>query len=506
MKHIFIFTIILATLLVACGSGNNYGINLELVEPIDQTNDPFATIKTINFTVINAANMEETKKFIFESTTGFSDFAANLNDLEYWPEVIIRAEGFDPEEKLVAMGQTTHLSTQSYASTTVAIYFAPVLSISIPPQSVQMRHKRAGLKMVVPSSTNLLVVGGIAMNKDGSLDNTVSEVGLFLPQSYYLDILQNGENNYNSGNGLGITAHSLTPLSSGSILVAGGYSKLAEQISYIEKPVILSALTTSIETELIQKDIFTPRINHQASINYTEEYALVCGGRDQSGITLNDCFKVTEDDFSMEKLFEMQQARSNFTQTNAVDEESSEVKGVLFYGGNSDENKVAEWQTAYSNESILLGNAIQETRTSHASASLSKGRIIISGGLVSGTASDSVVLFDSNCMDLETCQAFSLHQGLLKTARYGHSLTAISANEVLACGGYDKDGLSIGDCELIKTDDENSVTQKATIAMNYKRAEHDAVYLPDGTVMIAGGYNEESGALDSVEIFMPETF
>lgn len=497
--------ILMALVLFSCGSGSNYNISFELVEPIDENNDPFATMKTMEVTVLNAEDAEESKKFTFDPTDSFADFSANLKSMDYWPEIILQIKGFDPEDKLVAIGQSTLILPKYYAESTVAIYLAPPLSISIPPQSVQMRHKRAGVKLVVPSNTNLLIFGGIEMDKDKTPGNTVSEVGLFSPQSYFLDALEDDGSNYQSGDGKGMVGHTATPLSSGSVLLAGGYSLIAGKKAYLETPVILSALTSELENEVELKDEFEPRTKHCANINYTEDYALVCGGEDKNGNKLKNCFKVTEDLFSMTKMFDLKTGRASFTQNVVVDSDNV-YQGTLIYGGSDDPEKSAEWLGYEDNRSVLLENGIEETRVSHTAATLSDSRVIIVGGLVDGTASDSVIIFDWSCSENDDCETFSIKNSVLKTARYGHTLTAISPKKVLACGGYDGNGLTIADCELLQVKNDNSVENLKVINMNYSRAEHDAAYLPDGTVMIAGGYNEESGALDSVEIFMPEEF
>jgi hypothetical protein len=86
----------------------------------------------------------------------------------------------------------------------------------------------------------------------------------------------------------------------------------------------------------------------------------------------------------------------------------------------------------------------------------------------------------------------------LRTARAGHTATALRSGEVLLAGGMTSGGGSLGQVELFDPAD-NAVHQLDPLAE--PRVSHTATLLDDGRVLIAGGYGGEY--LASVEIFDP---
>ena len=94
----------------------------------------------------------------------------------------------------------------------------------------------------------------------------------------------------------------------------------------------------------------------------------------------------------------------------------------------------------------------------------------------------------------------------MNNTRMLHTATLLPSGQVLVVGGYVGVGSSpTSSAELFNP---NTETWTATATpLNMARAEHTATLLPDGTVLVAGGYSdyEYAGAMASVEVYNPAT-
>lgn len=495
----YVFTIFTSLLfciccLCACGDGNNYPIVLELVQPIDQ--DPFQQLKTLDFTIVNASDSEKQRYYSYEPAEGFTGFSVSLDNMEYYPDFYVRAEGLDPEGKLYARGGTGILSTQAVSGSNVAIYFARAGSISMPP--AQLLHERAGVRLASPNDFDVLIVGGARRDKDGSWGDSHGQIELFAPLGHRTDVLRDGEDVYYMDQGL--VGHSATPLDGSSVLVAGGYGISGDKVRWQDKPVVISSATVNLATEVTLKDSFQPRSGHRSSYLMDEERVLVCGGLDTDSEGLADCSSVSASSFDLTHAFNMKTARSDHSQTVVLNDDGS-LRGLLFYGGSKNREKAAEWLAAGENGSRQVESP-GEIRQGHAAELLNDGRVLIVGGRLDEEVTGSGLLFDPGCLDTEGCKIFKALSDLLEVPRHSHTLTPVSDSKLVACGGFGADGTALGDCEILKVVN-GSVTRTGAVDMVHRRGLHDAVFLPDNTVMIVGGFNEEEGALDAVEIFVP---
>ena len=89
--------------------------------------------------------------------------------------------------------------------------------------------------------------------------------------------------------------------------------------------------------------------------------------------------------------------------------------------------------------------------------------------------------------------------GSLATARYFHTATLLPNGKVLVAGGYDSDGGYLASAELY---DPASGTWTATGSLATARDGHTATLLPNGKVLVAGGYSN-GGYLASAELYDP---
>ena len=104
--------------------------------------------------------------------------------------------------------------------------------------------------------------------------------------------------------------------------------------------------------------------------------------------------------------------------------------------------------------------------------------------------------------------------GSLITGRFGHTATLLADGKVLVAGGTESgrgrqtsEGEDVRSCECLASAevyDPASGTWTATGSMITDRGDHTATLLPDGSVLVAGGKNIDSG-LALAELYDPAT-
>jgi putative Ig domain-containing protein/thrombospondin type 3 repeat protein/galactose oxidase-like protein len=122
------------------------------------------------------------------------------------------------------------------------------------------------------------------------------------------------------------------------------------------------------------------------------------------------------------------------------------------------------------------------------------GRVLIAGG----NSTDVASIFSSAYVYDPATESFAL-TGSLNTARTLHTATLLPNGKVLIAGGFN--GASLGSAELY---DPVSGTFSATGSLQKTRSQHTATLLQDGTVLIAGGFDDPNNdAHQTVEIYTP---
>jgi N-acetylneuraminic acid mutarotase len=89
--------------------------------------------------------------------------------------------------------------------------------------------------------------------------------------------------------------------------------------------------------------------------------------------------------------------------------------------------------------------------------------------------------------------------GSLNTGRYVHTATLLPNGNVLVAGGYSGSSY-VSSAELF---DPTAGTWTNTSSLNIARDNHTATLLPDGKVLVAGGYSDNGGYLNSAELYDP---
>ncbi|RJO66419.1 MAG: hypothetical protein C4523_12485 [Myxococcales bacterium] len=481
-------------LAAACDEGNDYAIGMELVSPVDQ--DPFQGLSKLVFTVADANDAESQDVLEYNPSEGFSSLDVSL-DLDYYAEFVAEAKGLGVEGETVACGRTPRITASLYDGASFAVWFSRPATIARPPFALD--RPRAGLRLAMPNEADVVIVGGEARDKDGAPHDTVPAVGYLSPPTLTMDLLKRGEDTVVVGAGLVGCAAAV--LDSQSVLAVGGYARSGEQTTWQKTPLVLSSADEEIVTAVELGVAFTPRVGHQA-VSLGEALAvLVCGGEDERNQALDDCVRIDAGARKLTRAEPLIAPRAGHTQTALFDDDLNPV-GVLVAGGQQTADApFAEWRSGDDGASIPLDVEAAPALVGHAAVALDDGRVLIAGGRFGGAPTDRCWIFDSLCAD-GSCDAFGKPHACLTTPRSGHTLTAVTSKTLVACGGEGPEGSALADCEVLE-DRGDEARFVVALPMTRARTGHDAIRLPDGTLLIAGGFNEAEGALDAVDILNP---
>jgi hypothetical protein len=172
---------------------------------------------------------------------------------------------------------------------------------------------------------------------------------------------------------------------------------------------------------------------------------------------------------------------------------------VLVAGGNNGTNLSSAEIYDPSNGTWSLTGSMVVPRVGHTVTLLHDGRVLAAGSSdwASGL-STSAELFDP-------ATGLWSATGPMTIGRYGHTATLLADGRVLIAGGTDRFS-AYNSAEIY---DPASGTCSTTASMNTGRWLHTATLLRDGRVLVAGGFPEDTGAgaefLRSTEVFDPTT-
>ena len=132
--------------------------------------------------------------------------------------------------------------------------------------------------------------------------------------------------------------------------------------------------------------------------------------------------------------------------------------------------------------------------------SLPNGKVLIAGGVNRGGSLASAELYDP------ATGTFTV-SGSMSVARDGHTATLLPNGKVLVAGGYNDNGINNTFLASAELYDPTAGTFTVTGSMSVARDGHTATLLPNGVVLVAGGYNDDNGinstCLASTELYDP---
>ncbi|MBL8316400.1 MAG: hypothetical protein JNK55_21940 [Rubrivivax sp.] len=140
------------------------------------------------------------------------------------------------------------------------------------------------------------------------------------------------------------------------------------------------------------------------------------------------------------------------------------------------------------------------TRTGHAAALLANGQVLITGGQIANGNDDG-----SNSAEIfnPATKTFSALPARMVSPRGAHTATTLPDGRVLLAGGFNQGpGSLVSDAELYDPASGQFTALAAKMAV--LRDEHAATLLPDGKVLLAGGVGLAKTGLNSAEIFDPQ--
>jgi hypothetical protein len=135
-------------------------------------------------------------------------------------------------------------------------------------------------------------------------------------------------------------------------------------------------------------------------------------------------------------------------------------------------------------------------RALHSATLLPDGRVLIAGGEQTGVDSlDTAELYDPTNGSTTTT-------GRMSISRQAHSATLLVTGRVLIAGGYSSALGAFADTAELYDPQSRQFTSTGIGPLGEARQLHTATPLPDGRVLIVGGYGN-GGALSSAELYDP---
>ena len=166
---------------------------------------------------------------------------------------------------------------------------------------------------------------------------------------------------------------------------------------------------------------------------------------------------------------------------------------VLVTGGNLGSTGTAEVFDPATAAFTATANMIS-LRSLHTATLLPSGKVLIAGGSGAGTSAE---LFDP-AMDVFAAT------GSMTGPRYSHTATLLQSGKVLVAGGQDSNGSAsaVSTAELY---DPASGAFSPTGSMGTARQSHTTTLLANGSVLIAGGFDQNGAPLSTAEVYNPIT-
>jgi N-acetylneuraminic acid mutarotase len=164
-------------------------------------------------------------------------------------------------------------------------------------------------------------------------------------------------------------------------------------------------------------------------------------------------------------------------------------------GGNSGLLSSSESYSQATGTWTNTGN-LNTARYWHTATLLTNGTVLVAGGSQNDDAAFS------SCEIYTPTKGIWTNTGSLNTGRQWHTATLLTNGQVLVAGGYtgnNPDGTSLSSAELYNP---ATGTWTNTGSLNIARYYHQAVLLPNGKVLVAGGIGN-SGFPSSEEIYDP---
>lgn len=293
--------------------------------------------------------------------------------------------------------------------------------------------------------------------------------------------------------------HTATPLRDGRVVVIGGAMTIPQNpqpAATTGLAEIFSAASLSFNSSGTMQ---YPRFYHSA-ILLPDGKIFVAGGTDSRGnyVPQAELFDPSTGRFSSAGT--MAQSLGGTTRAVLLDETSGHARVLVFGGAQSTATEIWNEQT----NSFSPGPQMAGVQSNSAQPVLdSEGRYETNGG----AGSDFTYIATEQHIQSQT-GTFSEGPSLIK-ARLGQTLTVLQNGAMLVTGGTAD---QIGTAEIKSSPSSpwaltsgSGTCPGAAGCMLAYRQNHSATLLPDGTVLLVGGFNSNSSAQPTTEIYSPES-
>jgi sugar lactone lactonase YvrE len=166
---------------------------------------------------------------------------------------------------------------------------------------------------------------------------------------------------------------------------------------------------------------------------------------------------------------------------------------VLITGGVSSGTWLSSAEI-YDGNSFTVAPRMTVARSNHAAATLSNGNVVIAGGYTgSGIETNSIEIYNP------TSNRWSAGPGMVQ-ARAGHTMTVLNDGRLLIAGGMGNAG-PLASLEIY--DPTSNSCTAVSVSMSSPRIDHAAAILTSGAVLMAGGF-DGSTVLNTVDAYDPK--
>jgi len=176
--------------------------------------------------------------------------------------------------------------------------------------------------------------------------------------------------------------------------------------------------------------------------------------------------------------------------------------GAVLVAGGLDNNHISLASAALYDPTIgtwIATGSLATARYAHTATLLPNGKVLVAGGY----NNQSTIISLASAAVYEPVTRTWAATGTMSTARAGHTATLLPNGKVLVAGGFNTSGNTALASAAVY--DPATGTWTATGSMPAARSGHTATLLPNGKVLIAGGSNNSGTALASAAVYDPAT-